>query len=104
MSRILNRSPLYRPRPAINGLALDAWIIFDIAVTPLVTGLRRLAAALFGLYLIQAVVERRLTQVGAALVITGIVCTVAAYALVTVHFYIGRRIHFRVPVRVKMTS
>lgn len=89
------------PRP-LNGRALDAWILFDIAVPHLVTGLRRLAVAMFGLYFATAVIERTVTQVGAAFIIVGIVLTTAAYALLTLHFYIGRRIHFRPPV--KMTS
>ena len=95
--------PIPRPAPRpLNGRALDAWILFDIAVPHVVTGLRRLAMAMFGLYFATAVIERTVTGAGAAFIIVGIVSTIAAYALLTLHFHIGRRIHFRPPV--KMTS
>ena len=88
-----------RPRAPINGLALDAWIIFDIALDPVVTGLRRTAVASFATYVAIAVTERTLTEVGAAFTFLGIGCTVVAYVLLVAHFHIGRRIHFRPPAR-----
>jgi hypothetical protein len=91
--------PTRRPRAPLNGLPLDAWIIFDISVQPVVMGLHRFALLFLGCYLMTVVFEGDPTGFAAALSIMGAACAVAAYVLTHLHVTIGRRIHFRVPQR-----